>query len=125
MRARVLAARHEASLVSYGPLARGFLKREPWKPQPGDGISSNWLIAELTHHLPDRSDPHLGGRLARLPRTVNGTGHTGPMTCAIRPPSLTVTFNSLQMASILSLSVAMPLTRTSRWPIRLPLVVGV
>ena len=23
--------------------------REPWKPRPGDGISSNWLIAELTH----------------------------------------------------------------------------
>ena len=22
---------------------------EPWKPRPGDGISSTWLIAELTH----------------------------------------------------------------------------
>ena len=31
------------------PLARGISQtREPWKPQPGDGISSNWLIAELT-----------------------------------------------------------------------------
>ena len=29
-------------------LARGISQtREPWKPQPGDGISSNWLIAEL------------------------------------------------------------------------------
>ena len=83
-------------LVSYRPLARDFLKRgSPGSRNPGDGISSNWLIAELTHHLPDRSDPHLGGRLARLPRTVNGTGHTGPMTCAIRPPSLTVTFQFL------------------------------
>ena len=27
-------------------LARGISQtREPWKPQPGDGISSNWLIA--------------------------------------------------------------------------------
>ena len=25
------------------------LAREPWKPRPGDGISSTWLIAELTH----------------------------------------------------------------------------
>ena len=23
--------------------------REPWKPRPGDGISPDWLIAELTH----------------------------------------------------------------------------
>ena len=23
--------------------------REHWKPRPGDGISSDWLIAELTH----------------------------------------------------------------------------
>ena len=27
--------------------SRDFAK--PWKPRPGDGISSDWLIAELTH----------------------------------------------------------------------------
>ena len=32
--------------------------REPWKPRPGDGVSSNWLIAEMTctwHGFP----PHM------------------------------------------------------------------
>ena len=28
--------------------SRDFAK--PWKPRPGDGISSGWLIAELTHY---------------------------------------------------------------------------
>ena len=46
----VFGLSHTCLLVSYRPLAHaGFLTREPWKPRPGDGISSNWLIAELTH----------------------------------------------------------------------------
>ena len=60
MRARVLAARHRGIPSVLRAASADFLKREPWKPQPGDGISSNWLIAELTHHLPDRSDPPFG-----------------------------------------------------------------
>ena len=27
-----------------------FPSAEFWKPRPGGGISSDWLIAELTHH---------------------------------------------------------------------------
>ena len=61
-------------LVSYRPLARGISKtREPWKPQPGDGISSNWLIAELTHHLPDRPKLPIGKSAAGHAPVLLGT----------------------------------------------------
>ena len=58
---RLLLARDAMMPSVLQALARGISQtREPWKPQPGDGISSNWLIAELTHHLPDRPDPPFG-----------------------------------------------------------------
>ena len=61
-------------LVSYRPLARGIPKtREPWKPRPGDGISSNWLIAELTHHLPDRPKLPIGKSAAGHAPVLLGT----------------------------------------------------
>ncbi len=51
-------------LVSYRPLAR-----EPWRPSPGADISSNWVIAGLSHlqahglELPDRSRPRADTRV--------------------------------------------------------------
>ena len=47
--------------------------REPWKPRPGDGISSNWLIAELTHHLPDRPKLRIGKPAAGHAPVLLGT----------------------------------------------------
>ena len=44
------AASHQPKLLASVLQAASPPKaREPWKPRPGDGISSNWLIAELTH----------------------------------------------------------------------------
>ena len=33
--------------------------REHWKPRPGDGISSDWLIAELPHLLIAQQKPYI------------------------------------------------------------------
>ena len=59
-----------ASLVSYRPLARGLSAREPWKPRPGDGISSNWLIAELTHRQAHGSNSQWKPTAGRHPRPI-------------------------------------------------------
>ena len=60
--------------MSYKPLAHaGFPNAEPWKPRPGDGISSNWLIAELTHRLPDRPKLPIGKSAAGHAPVLLGT----------------------------------------------------
>ena len=61
-----------ALLVSYTPLA-ATMRGEPWKPRPGDGISSNWLIAELTHHLPGRPKLPIGKPAAGHAPVLLGT----------------------------------------------------
>ena len=42
-----------------------FLAREPLKAAPRAGTPFDWFIAELTHHLPDRSN----GATVTAPRT--------------------------------------------------------
>ena len=44
------------------------LAREPWKPRPGDGISSTWLIAELTHRQAHGLDSQIPMEADRGPR---------------------------------------------------------
>ena len=62
-------------LVSYRPLAHaGFLTREPWKPRPGDGISSNWLIAELTHRQAHGSNSQIPMEADRAPTPTSHWG---------------------------------------------------
>ena len=60
-----LGYRHTSFLVCYKPLAH-----EPWKPRPGDDISSNWLIAELTHRQAHGLELPMGRK-----RTPTPTSH--------------------------------------------------
>ena len=71
--------------MSYRPLARVFLSAGALEAAPGDGISSDWLIAELTHRQAHglklqyrsrpRADTHVPLGLGALAPWGGGTTH--------------------------------------------------
>ena len=50
------------------------LSAERWKPRPGDGISSNWLIAELTHRQAHGSNSQIPMEADRAPTPTSHWG---------------------------------------------------
>ena len=70
--------------------------REPWKPRPGDGISSNWLIAELTHR--QAHELKLQRLLASVLRPLAAMSLSPPGAPPTSPSTVTSTDVSLSLS---------------------------